>query len=76
MKLNFDRYNFNHPRRGLAVIINNEHFNYRLTRQQEREGTEVDAEALEQTFVRLGFDVTRYDDLTVTDMRMTLRQSK
>ena len=71
--LRFERYNFNNPRRGKAVIINNEHFNYQLTHQNQREGTNVDASALESVFVMLGFEVVRFDNLTSLDISMNLR---
>ena len=74
--LKFDRYNFSHPRRGRAVIINNENFNYQITRQHQREGTAVDADALESVFVMLGFDVIRYNDVTSLDFSMNLRASR
>jgi len=71
--LSLERYNFRFPRRGRCIIVNNHHFNQRLTKQQDRDGTEVDATAVESLFVSLGFDVMRYDDLTVTDMSINLR---
>lgn len=70
-----DEYNFSHERRGLCLIINNHHFNKQLTNQNDREGTEVDAAICESTFMRLGFDVTRRDDLTVTEMSIAVRQA-
>ena len=74
--LRFERYNMGHRRRGRAVIINNENFNYTLTHQRRREGTHVDAMALEEMFIMLGFDVTRYDDLTSLDTSMNLRAGR
>jgi len=69
-----EEYNFKHARRGKAVIINNRDFNYTLTRQKNRDGTDVDAEALERLFVRMGFDVVRHDNMKPTDMTITMRQ--
>ena len=45
-----------------------------LTRQLDRDGTEVDAAAVEALFVSLGFEVMRYDDLTINDMSINLRE--
>ena len=45
-----------------------------LTRQLDRDGTEVDAAAVESLFVSLGFEVVRYDDLTINDMSINLRE--
>lgn len=70
-----ENYNFNHKRRGDCIIINNHHFNQKLTRQSDRDGTEVDAENVERAFMCLGFDVTRHDDLTVTDMSIAIREA-
>ena len=55
-------------RRGRCVVINNHHFNHLLTNQRDRDGTEVDAAAAERLFVSLGFEVMRYDDLTINDI--------
>jgi hypothetical protein len=72
--LELETYNFGYPRRGRCIIINNHHFNRMLTKQMDRDGTEVDATAVESLFVSLGFDVVRYDDLTVTEMSINLRE--
>ncbi|XP_046584776.1 LOW QUALITY PROTEIN: uncharacterized protein DDB_G0283697-like [Haliotis rubra] len=58
-----NEYNFNYKRRGLFLIINNKNF-HPNTGQQTREGTDVDAERLEERFQDLGFEVKRYDDVT------------
>ena len=71
-----DEYNFTHPRRGRAIIINNREFNYELTRQRDRPGTDVDAAALESLMITMGFDVIRYDNMKPTDMSITLREGK
>ncbi|XP_046366704.2 cell death protein 3-like isoform X1 [Haliotis rufescens] len=57
-----NEYNFNYKRRGLFLIINNKNF-HPNTGQQTREGTDVDAERLEERFQDLGFEVKRYDDV-------------
>ena len=74
--LQLERYSCRHARRGRCVIINNHHFNHVLTSQQDREGTEVDAAAVESLFVSLGFEVMRYDDLTINDMSIQLREGR
>ncbi|KAK7113005.1 caspase-3-like isoform X2 [Littorina saxatilis] len=58
-----NEYNFNFKRRGLFLLINNKNFT-RETKQEPREGSDVDAERLEERFQDLGFDVRRFDDVT------------
>jgi len=72
--LELERYSCKYPRRGRCVIINNHHFNRLLTNQSDRDGTEVDAGAVESLFVSLGFEVMRYDDLSTNDMSINLRE--
>ncbi|XP_078677058.1 caspase-3-like [Branchiostoma floridae x Branchiostoma belcheri] len=67
------RYDMSHPRRGLAVIINNKHFNA-STQMEMREGSEVDLENLSQVLLDLDFEVRVYTDLTCKQMRRVLRQ--
>ena len=74
--LQLDSYSDKHPRLGLCVIVNNKNFNKQLTGQSNRDGTDVDAKALENVFMHLGFDVRRYDDLNRTDMSISLRQGE
>ncbi|XP_059148371.1 uncharacterized protein LOC131935747 [Physella acuta] len=62
-----DVYDFSHPRRGIAVIINNEKFQT----EKDRDGSEVDARALQVTCEELGFDVRVYVNKTAKQM-MTL----
>ncbi|ESO89226.1 hypothetical protein LOTGIDRAFT_105903, partial [Lottia gigantea] len=59
--------NFNYKNRGIFIIINNKHFDS-STGQDTREGTELDAERLEERFQDLGFEVRRYDDVKRTKM--------
>jgi len=68
-----DEYNFQHERRGHCLIINNRYFD-QSTGQNEREGTDSDAEKMENVFMRLGFDVERVDNATSLDMSMKMRQ--
>ena len=72
--LELDRYSCSHARRGRCVIINNHHFNQLLTGQSDRIGTEVDAAAAESLFVSLGFEVMCFNDLTINDMSINLRE--
>ena len=72
--LELERYSCEHARRGRCVIISNHHFNRLLTGQSDRDGTEVDAAAVESLFVSLGFEVMRYDDLSINDMSIYLRE--
>ncbi|ELT92962.1 hypothetical protein CAPTEDRAFT_224953 [Capitella teleta] len=70
-----ERYNFSHPNRGRCIIINQRNFHKALTGQNDREGTDVDAEACESAFLSLGFDVTRHDNLNQTELSMTMSQA-
>ncbi|XP_059174909.1 caspase-3-like isoform X2 [Physella acuta] len=66
-----DKYNFNYPKRGLAVIINNEKF---ITRDfSDRPGSSYDAVALHEAFKGLGFEVLDYDNLTGREMMTVLK---
>ena len=47
-----------------------------FSEQQDREGTEVDASAVESTFLGLGFEVTRHNDLPTLDISIILRKGK
>jgi len=72
--LELESYSWTHACRGRCVIINNHHFSHLLTNQPDRDGTQVDAAAIENLFVSLGFDVMRFDDLSVNDMSIQLRE--
>ncbi|XP_076441721.1 caspase-3-like isoform X2 [Babylonia areolata] len=62
-----NEYNFNFKRRGLFVLINNRTFS-RDTHRQPRDGSDVDAERLEERFQDLGFEVRRFDDVARAKM--------
>ncbi|CAL1532929.1 unnamed protein product [Lymnaea stagnalis] len=66
-----NEYNFNFKKRGLFLLINNKHFEEE-TGQQNRDGSDVDAERLEERFQDLGFEVRRYDDVTCAKMTSLL----
>ena len=57
-----DVYDFTHPKRGLAVIINNETFE-RGTDFGDRPGSSYDAKSLYDSFKKQGFDVLYHNDL-------------
>ena len=56
--------------RGKALIINNKHFTGKM---KVRTGTDTDADALEELFKWMLFDVERLDDQTAPKIRKTLR---
>lgn len=58
-----NEYNFNYHKRGLFIIINNKNF-HPSTGKESRDGTDADAERLEERFQDLGFDVRRYNDVS------------
>ena len=70
-----NEYNFNYRRRGVFLIFNNKHFNDGLG-QMEREGTDVDAERLEERFQDTGFEVRRYDDVTCARMTKLMHEGE
>ncbi|ESO89046.1 hypothetical protein LOTGIDRAFT_154123 [Lottia gigantea] len=65
---NLDYYNFNHTKRGIAVVVVNEKFEG----HSKRAGAELDRELLSYCFRSLGFDVRVFTDLNgfqlVTEM--------
>ncbi|CAG5125257.1 unnamed protein product, partial [Candidula unifasciata] len=64
-----DCYKMNHEKRGMAVIINNRNF-HPSTRMGERNGTDVDAEAMYRLLDVLGFEVIdKHDNKTAAQMR-------
>ncbi|KAL8587534.1 hypothetical protein ACOMHN_000940 [Nucella lapillus] len=62
-----NEYNFNSKRRGLFLLINNKNFS-RGTHHKPREGSDLDAERLEERFQDLGFDVRRFNDVAKARM--------
>ena len=54
--------------RGVAIIINNEHFE----KMPSRPGTEKDGKALQHLFTHLGFNTALHRDLKADAMRKTL----
>ncbi|CAH1794547.1 unnamed protein product [Owenia fusiformis] len=68
-------YNFSHKRRGKALIINNRNFDAMLTGQMDRDGTDIDADAITARLTDLGFDVDVLHNLTTTKMSFALRNA-
>ncbi|XP_002730721.1 caspase-7-like [Saccoglossus kowalevskii] len=65
-------YNMSHCKRGRAIIINNVNFEH-CTGLDARTGSDVDARQLVNALERLGFSVTKYDDLSIKRMTTVLR---
>ncbi|GFR64773.1 caspase-3-like [Elysia marginata] len=65
-------YDFSYPKRGLAVIINNENFSS-SSDFDDRPGSSYDASALYHSFSHLGFDVLLYSNLSAWKMVEVLR---
>lgn len=61
----------NHLNRGKAIIMNNKYFRNGI---KVREGTDKDASDLDECLSKLGFEVTRFDNLTAEGMRCKLRE--
>ncbi|XP_056455809.1 caspase-3-like isoform X2 [Gadus chalcogrammus] len=66
-----NRYRMDYKSIGTCVIINNKNF-HESTGQETREGTDVDADAVERTFRGLGYKIRREDDRTVGEMEELL----
>ena len=63
----------NHPRRGVALVINNIEFTDR-EKLKTREGAEFDSESLKRVLRKLHFEVRLYQDKTQCEMRELLEQ--
>ncbi|VDN14342.1 unnamed protein product [Dibothriocephalus latus] len=64
-------HNRNNPR-GICLLINQRDFDREKTGQERRDGTDVDADAIERTFIKLGYSVNRTTNLTLRKMQMLL----
>ena len=60
------------PNRGKALIINNKNF----VQLNDREGTDVDANALRQIFLEIGFNVEVCNNLAAYNMLEKLRHGE
>lgn len=67
-------YNMQNKRRGIFVIINNRKFSMKGV--EERTGTDVDADKLERTFSRLGFEIWRCDNQSIKNMMDIMHKGK
>lgn len=65
-------YNMKHKRRGVAVIFNHE--NFTLPSLKQRNGTEEDCVNLEATLQSLGFETTKYRDLTLKELDAVIEE--
>nr|XP_006821694.1 PREDICTED: caspase-7-like [Saccoglossus kowalevskii] len=61
-----------HARRGRVIIINNKNFE-KETGMNLRSGTDVDAFNIVNSFQRLGFETTHYNDLSVRKMLAVMK---
>ncbi|XP_025101988.1 caspase-3-like isoform X2 [Pomacea canaliculata] len=64
-----EEYKFDHKRRGLALVIINEKFRGHAP----REGSQIDASRLSDTFSLLGFEVRLVKDCTLEELRCILK---
>ncbi|XP_055348296.1 caspase-3-like isoform X2 [Paramacrobiotus metropolitanus] len=65
------RYSMDNMRRGMAIIINNQHFT--MANTPSRKGSDNDARMLEATLKRLDFEVAVFTDLSVRVMQDCFR---
>ena len=65
------RYQMKMFPQGIGVIINNKKFK---GHKKDREGTDIDATALEKLFTYLGFYTKRFDNLTAKQMKDKLKE--
>lgn len=63
-----------HQNRGTALIFNHEKFND--PNLSKRTGTSVDSSNLQQTFQSLHFDVQIHNDLSLVEIKRTLKECK
>ncbi|XP_071108263.1 caspase-3-like [Haliotis cracherodii] len=68
-----NKYDFTYPKRGLAVIINNEEFDPQ-TKFGNRNGSTKDAVNLKKMFEHLGFEILLRNNLTGEEMVKTLQK--
>ncbi|PAA61954.1 hypothetical protein BOX15_Mlig031854g1, partial [Macrostomum lignano] len=66
-------YQMGNPSRGFCLIFNHVNF-LSSTHQPTREGSDVDASSIENSFRRLGFDVRTFRDLTASNLLDVLRE--
>lgn len=66
-------YNMTHSKRGRCIILNYREFDLDLNR---REGTDRDAQSLEDTFTKLKFDVEVHHNLSYCETKQILNKGK
>lgn len=66
-------YNMNHKNRGKCIIFNHETFDLSF---DKREGSTLDAERLQKTFGKLGFDVETHNNLTHSEIMDQIDRGK
>lgn len=69
-----DEYNMSHPRRGRALIINNDIFDNNFV--TPRKGSHVDVLKLENVFSNLEFEVTIYDNKTFQEIKKLIHEGR
>jgi len=67
------RYAMTASKRGLFILINNEHFRPE-SGYQDRRGAYRDSDALQQLFAQLGFEISVFKDVTATDAYSCLEE--
>lgn len=58
--------------RGVCLLINQRDFDAAKTGQERRDGTDIDADTVERTFIRCGYAVNRATNLTLRKMEYLL----
>ncbi|VUZ44524.1 unnamed protein product [Hymenolepis diminuta] len=58
--------------RGVCLLINQRDFDQAKTGQERRDGTDVDADIIERTFIKCGYSVNRATNLTLRKMEYLL----
>ncbi|XP_037827644.1 caspase-3-like [Lucilia sericata] len=66
-----DEYRSDNPHAGVALIFNHKY----ITGERQREGTEKDRDAMEQTLLNYGFDVRVFNDLTWRELNDVLAKT-
>jgi len=68
-EMDCEEYNMEHPRRGVALILN--HVNFEI--KEVREGSELDCEKFGGILTNLGFEVRVHTDLTYVQVLTVLK---
>lgn len=65
-------YNMNHPKRGMALIFNQENFDFPSLKP--RVGTNIDCENLTNSLQMLHFEVFCYKDLKLHELQKEIEK--